>query len=276
VKEQKAHQLSDKENKIPKFKRRKAKYNTNLINEEEIDGSTLLVNINTAELNVTHYQQAVGALNYAALCTRPDIAHVVNQLGKFMVTPAMIHWKAVKRVFRYLKGTASLKLQFKSTGNSTPLYQLVSYADADFANDMEKRQSVGGHVILLNNNLITWKCKKQRLTADSTQEAEYIAMAGCTQAIKWISNLFTELNIQLQLPSILYCDNNAAIAITRNEGQHVKSKHIDIKYHVTRQEVFSRRIEVRRVTTEENLADILTKALPPQRFSQLRSSLLTK
>ncbi len=118
------------------------------------------------------YQLAIGSLMYAIVYTRPDLAYAVSKLSQYSSNPKKVHWKAVKRVLRYVKGTLDYSLTFGGTSSTT---SLIGYTDSDWASDKESQQSTSGYVFFLSNGPISWKFKLQPTIALSSCEAEYIA-----------------------------------------------------------------------------------------------------
>ena len=175
------------------------------------------------------YATMIGSLMYLALGTRPDICYAVNKLAQYTANPKPIHWTAVKRVFRYLKGTRDHYLAY---GGSQDLLteDLNIFTDADWANDPD-RKSVSGYVIMLAGGAISWASKKQATVALSTAEAEYIAAAYCAKQVLWQRHLFEELSIPLPTTSTIFSDNQVAVAIGHHPEFHAQTKHIDIVYH---------------------------------------------
>ena len=152
----------------------------------------------------TAYQSAVGSLMYAILGTRPDIAYAVSVVSRYGFNPNESHWKAVKRIFRYLRDTVNYQLIFR--GDLKPL---SGYADADWAGDQDTRRSTSGYVFDIDSAAISWSSKRQPTVALSTYEAEYI---GQTQVIKkavWLRGLLNQLNSTEQATRtvVIYCDN---------------------------------------------------------------------
>ena len=125
------------------------------------------------------YCRLVGSLNYIATMTRPDICYAVNALCQFMKNPGQAHWKAAKRVLRYLKGTATYGPKF-SFNEKAP----VSYCDSDFAGDPDKHRSTSGIVCLMANGTLIWRSQRQKVTAESSVEAEYMALSLASREIK--------------------------------------------------------------------------------------------
>ncbi|GJX62910.1 hypothetical protein Tco_0295810 [Tanacetum coccineum] len=132
----------------------------------------------------------------------------------------------------------------------------------------DSRRSTSGSAQFLGDRLVSWSSKKQRSTAISTTEAEYIAMSGCCAQILWMRSQLKDYGFDFnKIP--LYCDNKSAIALCCNNVQHSRSKHIDIRHHFIREQVENRVVELYFVETNYQLADILTKALPRERFEFL-------
>ena len=142
------------------------------------------------KVDTVQYQSMVGSLLHAARATRPDIAHAVGVVSNFNATPTQAHLTAVKRIFRYLKGTIDLKLQYRSTDE-----KLLGYSDADWANDSDDRHSTTGNVFTMSGGAISWLSQKQATVALSTAEAEYIALGSATQEAIWLHQLLTDLRI---------------------------------------------------------------------------------
>ena len=129
--------------------------------------------VSTVDMADIPYASAVGALMYAALATRPDIAYAVTALCQFMANPAVSHWNAAKRVFRYLQGTQEHALVYGGHGGKDqPLY---GYSDSDWGNDVNDRRSVTGWVFFLHDGAVSWQSHKQPTVALSSVEAEYMA-----------------------------------------------------------------------------------------------------
>jgi hypothetical protein len=206
---------------------------------------------------------AVGALMYLAIGTRPDIAYSVAKLAQFNSNPGVAHWKAVKHLFRYLQGTIDLKLTFRNS-NTTPLTSELfhTYSDADYGGCLDTRRSTSGFVMKMGTGAVSWSAKKQATIANSSTEAEYISASSAGRDIIWMRSLLTELGHKMDKPSPLMVDNQSALKVLKNPEHHSKMKHIDIKMHWIRQEIKRRAIEVHFLPTSDMIADILTKPLP--------------
>ena len=200
------------------------------------------------------FRQAIGSLVYLSVATRPDISWIISKLSQHLEKPTDAHITAVKRVLRYLKGTKSSKLIF------TPKdAQLIAYTDSDWANDPEDRRSTSGFIVTLGSAPISWKSRKQPTVSLSSCEAEYIALAEAVKEILYLQSLCFAVNIKQSNPTILFCDNQGAIALTKDRSkQHQRTKHIDVKYHFVREQ---KNIDYKYIATNDNKADILTKSL---------------
>ncbi|KAF5481878.1 hypothetical protein F2P56_002492 [Juglans regia] len=153
-----------------------------------------------------HYRSLVGALQYLTL-TRPDLAYSVNFVSQFMHSPIEAHFKMVKPILRYVKGTIDFGLHFSS--NST--LDLYAFSDADWAGCSLIQCSMTGYCVFLARNCISWSAKKQHIVSRSSIEAKYRAMAQTTVELTWISFLFRDLDIKLHTPPLLLCDNLSAL-----------------------------------------------------------------
>ena len=218
-----------------------------------------------ADMNI--YQSAVGSLQYLSTMSRPDITYAVSNVAKFLSKPTKVHWTAVKRIIRYLKGTLNYGLVYRKRS----LTGVIGYSDSDFAGDQDDRKSTSGYIFQIGNTAISWKSKKQTSTALSTAEAEYIALSQAAQEAIWLRQLSSDLKCLIVNPTVLYEDNQAAICIAKNPQSHGRSKHIEIKYHFIREEISKKNIEVKYCNTEDMVADMLTKGLGKEKFVKLRA-----
>jgi hypothetical protein len=223
------------------------------------------------------YQSLVGSLNYLVQATRPDIAHAVNIVGRYASNPGPTHMMAVKRILRYLAGTSHLGLMYsaENVAPSTPL-QITTWTDADWGGDLGDRKSTTGYLVKVNQCPVTWATKKQPTVALSTAEAEYMGIGGGVQEALWICQLLQEMlgPSAVRTPSTVLCDNQAVLAITRDDKHHQRTKHIDIKHHFVRDHVKKNHIAITWIPTKEQTADLFTKGLGKYKFSQFRSQIM--
>ena len=208
------------------------------------------------------YQSAVGAIMYAMLGTRPDIAFAVTTLSQFNSNPGQVHWAAVKHVMRYLRGSIDYRLTYGPSGKTTVSPIVYGYSDSDWGNNTDDRRSVTGYVFILGGGAVSWQARKQTTVALSSVEAEYMAATQSTKEAMWWRYLLSDLGIDLGGPTLVYSDSQGSIALTKNPEHHARSKHIDIRHHFVREQVAAGTIEVDYVPTGEMVADVLTKVLP--------------
>lgn len=216
----------------------------------------------TSEMKKIPYMNAVGALMYLAIASRPDIAFAVGKLARFNSNPGQIHWKAVKHLFRYLKGTIDLKLTYRPDTSPLSSEIFVAYSDSDHAGCLDTRRSTSGCLIKMGTGAVSWSSKKQTTVAISSTEAEYTAAVATGKEVIWMRSLLRELHFPIDAATPMMMDNQSAIAVTKNPEHHGRMKHIDIQHHWIREKVRDRDIVVKYLPTEEMTADILTKALP--------------
>ncbi|GJZ87332.1 putative reverse transcriptase, RNA-dependent DNA polymerase [Tanacetum coccineum] len=198
----------------------------------------------------------------------PDIMFVVCACARFQVPPKTSHLLAIKRIFRYLKGKPSLGLWYPK---DSPL-ELVAYTDSDYAGATQDRKSTTGGCQFLGNRLISWQCKKQTVVATSTTEAEYVAAANCCGQVLWIQNQLLDYGYNF-MNIVIYIDNTSTICIIENPVQHSKTKHIEIRHHFIRDCNAKKLIQMAKIDTEHNVADLLTKGFDAGRFQYLVSSI---
>ncbi|KAJ0623708.1 putative RNA-directed DNA polymerase [Helianthus annuus] len=215
----------------------------------------------------TLYHSLAGALQYLTF-TRPDITYAVQQVCMHMHSPHTDHWNALKRIIRYVKGTACLGLTINSSGSS-----LIAYTDADWAGCPDTRRSTSGYCIYFGDNLISWSSKRQSTVSRSSAEAEYRGVANVVAEICWLRNLLLELNRPLSRATLVYCDNVSAIYLSGNPVQHQRTKHIELDIHFVREQVQRGNVRILHVPSRFQIADIFTKGLPRVLFEDFRDSL---
>ena len=154
-----------------------------------------------AEMKKIPYASAVGSLMYAMVCTRPDIAHAVGVVSRFLSNPGKEHWQAVKWILRYLNGTSRVCLCF---GSGQPV--LDGYTDADMAGDLDSRKSTSGYMMTFAGGAVSWQSRLQKCVALSTTEAEYIAVVEASKELLWMKKFLQELGIN-QEKFVLFCDS---------------------------------------------------------------------
>ncbi|GKE16670.1 hypothetical protein Tco_1424247 [Tanacetum coccineum] len=184
-------------------------------------------------VDATLYRGMIGSLMYLT-SSRPDLIYAVCLCARYQTKPTEKHLNAVKRIFRYLKGTINMGLWYlKDTGMS-----LTTYANVDHAGCQDTRRSTSRSTQFLGDKIVSWSSKKQKSTAISSTETEYIALSG-------------------------------AIALCCNNVQHSRAKHIDVRHQLIKEQVKNGIVKIYFVQTEYQLADIFTKPLPRERFNFL-------
>ena len=202
-------------------------------------------------LTTEPYLELVGALIYLMVCTRPDLAHSVGVLSRYMSDPKRDHWNAAKRVLRYIKNTTDVGIVF---GGQQKL-RLEGYSDSSFANDIDDRKSTAGYGFMLNNGIISWSSKKQPTVAQSTTEAEYMGLSTASAEAVWLNNLLVELGFRTpNEPVKLYGDNQGSLMLSTNPKYHNRTKHIDIIYHHIRELIERKKIDLEYMPTKMMLA----------------------
>jgi hypothetical protein len=232
------------------------------------------------------YRRIIGKLNFLEKSTRPDIAYIVHQCARFQAKPKASHAKAIKHLARYLLSTRDKGLIFQVNGSG-----LECFADADFAGNWSKdeaefdpstAQSRTGYTILYAGCPLIWISRLQTEIALSTTEAEYIALSQALRDVIPIMNLLQELKdhkfiTDLNLPTI-HCkafeDNSGALEIAKTPKMRPRTKHLNIKYHHFRQQVANGMISLHKVSTNHQIADLLTKPLDLTLFLKHRFKIM--
>ncbi|GJZ28776.1 hypothetical protein Tco_0573423 [Tanacetum coccineum] len=220
-----------------------------------VDKFKLDQDIQGKAVDLTHYRGMVGTLMYLT-ASRPDLTFVVCMCARYPANPTEKHFHAVKRIFKYLRGTVNRGLWNPKDSSIA----LTAHADADHAGCQDTRRSTSGCMQLLGDRLVSWSLKRQKSVAISSTEAEYIALSGCCAQVLWMRSHLTDYGLRFnKIP--MYCDNKSAIALCCNNVQHSQSKHIDIRFYFIKEQVENGVVELYFVNTEYQLADIFTKAL---------------
>ena len=211
------------------------------------------------------YASVVGSLMYAQTCTRPDISFAVGMLGRYQSNPGMDHWKAAKKVLRYLQGTKECMLTYKRSDH----LEVIGYSDSDYAGCVDTRKSTFGYLFLLAGGAVSWKSGKQSVIAASTMEAEFVACFEATVHGLWLRNFVSGLGLvdSIARPLRIYCDNYAVVFFSKNDKYSKGAKHMELKYLSVKEEVQKQRVFIEHISTDLMIADPLTKGLPPKTFS---------
>jgi hypothetical protein len=212
-----------------------------------------------AFMHTVPYVSTIGALMYLAIVTRPDIAYAVGVLCRFMARPGPEHWKAVKHLFRYLRGTCDFRLTYKPEPSAP--YPFYAYSDADHGANLDNGRSTSAYVVKISSGTVSWSSRLQSIVALSTTEAEFVAAASAGQEVVWMRALLGELGFHISGPSLLLLDNQSAIQVGKNPEHHGRMKHLDLRFYWLRDVVVAGQIVLRYVPTANMAADLLTKGL---------------
>ena len=206
------------------------------------------------------YASAVGCLMYTLVCTRPDLVHAVSTVSKYMANPGREHWKAVKWVFRYLRGTSTHGIMFAKQQTQI---SVIGYVDADYAGRLDDLRSTTGYVFTLAGGPICWRSMVQSLVALSTTESEYMALAEAGKEALWLKGFVNELGIDQRGG---FCDSKSSIYLAKHQVYHARTKHISVRYHKVRELIATGDVILEKVHTSENAADMLTKTVTADKF----------
>ena len=209
------------------------------------------------------YASVVGAIMYAMLGTRPDLAFAIGLLTRFNSNPGKSHVGALKRVLRYLKGSIDFQLTYgaESSGSSGSMLAVLGHCDSDWGGSIDDRRSVSGTVFTIAGGAVTWQAQRQKSVALSTVEAEYMAACQAAKDAVWLRAFLVGLGLNASAPTSIHCDSQGAIALAKNPEHHQRSKHIDMRYHFVREQVTGGVITLDYTSTSDMVADQLTKPL---------------
>ena len=203
---------------------------------------------------------------YAMLFTRPDLSHAIGILSRYQKNPGEEHWKQINHVLRYVKGTLEYSLCFNGHN-----LQLQGYTDADWQGDLDDRKSTSSYIFTLAGGAISWCSRKQNSVALSSMEVKYIAASEAAKEGVWLKEFLASLKVveSASQPITIFCDNMAAIKVSKDPKFHSKSKHIEGRYHYIR-DVINRLKTIRLVylSSTSMVADPLTKPLSQELFSK--------
>nr|KYP39692.1 Retrovirus-related Pol polyprotein from transposon TNT 1-94 [Cajanus cajan] len=220
------------------------------------------------ETDKHRYQRLVGKLIYLSH-TRPDIAYSVSIVSRFMHSPSEEHMTTVYRILKYLKGSPGKGLLFSKNDRAC----IKGYTDSDWAGDKTTRQSTSGYFTFVEGNLVTWRSKKQKVVARSSAKAEFRGMAYGICELLWIRSILADLGIKYEQPMNLFCDNKAVVEIAHNPVQHDRTKHVEVDRHFIKEKLDNHVIQTPYVRSEDQLVDVLTKAVSGRVFEEVINKL---
>ncbi|XP_013617491.1 PREDICTED: uncharacterized mitochondrial protein AtMg00810-like [Brassica oleracea var. oleracea] len=212
------------------------------------------------------FWRLVGRLVYLTI-TRPDLSYSVHVLSQVMHKAREEHWDAAIRVIKYVKGSPGQGILLRADSD----LKIRAFCDSDWCGCSRTRRSLSAYMVLLGNSPVAWRTKKQDTVSHSSAESGYRAMSDALKELKWLKRLLADLCVRHEEPMDLYCDSKSAIYIAANPVFHERTKHIEKDCHSVRDAVKAKLIATRHVRTNEQLADILTKALGSSAFHYLLS-----
>jgi hypothetical protein len=194
------------------------------------------------EMRRIPYREAIGSLLYASLATRPDIAFAVNQAVRYVSDPGRAHWTAVKRIFRYLKGTKEFGIMYRRLGEEG--HDLVAFSDADWAGNRDNRRSTSGFICLLHDGPVNWLSASQKCVALSTHESETIAGSVSASELIHLGMLRSEMTPgETHHTPTLALDNQGTLDSAHAPMLVPRAKHVDIRTHFLAEKIAEGKIE---------------------------------
>ncbi|EAQ84778.1 hypothetical protein CHGG_08792 [Chaetomium globosum CBS 148.51] len=213
------------------------------------------------------YIKDTGSLNWLACGTRPDIAYTVSRLAEANAGPSQAHLDLLKHVFRYLKGTTDLGIEFGGDEISCDDMRMMAFADASLADRLPSRQSTGGHSVFLAGAPVLWKSKKQTFVALSTTEAEFTNLTPTALSTMWVSQILKDCGIPQKIPTVIFTDSNNAYKTVLNPMNRARTRTIDIRYKWIIEKVQKGELSVNHLPGAQMPADGLTKPLSKEKHA---------
>lgn len=201
----------------------------------------------------------IGSLLYIANRTRPNISYAVGRLSRYTSNPSKEHWKALERVFKYLRGSINYSLVYSGYPNI-----LEGYSAANWVSDFRNIKSTSGYIFMLGGAAISWGSTKQTVIARITAEAELIALDTTCMEAEWLQNLLLDLTFLLNnIPpvSIHFDSKNVLDMLEQKNINDKMNRHLQMRYKSVKHLMKTRYVTMNFVRSEMNLSDPLTKGL---------------
>ena len=214
------------------------------------------------------YIKKTGSLNWLSMGTRPDITYTVSRLCEANSGPSESHLTLLKHLFRYLKRTASLGIQFGGSDLTENDLRLRTYADASHADHLLTRHSTGGHVVFLAGGPVLWKSKRQTFVTLSSTEAEFTNLTPAALSTQWVAQILREAGCQQPTPMLLFTDSANARANVLNPLNTASTRCIDIRYKWIIENVQGGMFQLDHLAGNEMVADGLTKPLQKEKHKR--------
>ncbi|PLW53078.1 hypothetical protein PCANC_05790 [Puccinia coronata f. sp. avenae] len=228
------------------------------------DTNSLTTSGNDEEvINPNGYLSIVGSLNDLAVATRPNLAFAVGFLARFAKSPTTRHWTAIQQVLGYVKGLGCRQLVIKpKTTNKT----IVTWVDANWGGEFSR--STHGSITTLFGCPILWASKRQALVATSTCHAEFMALGWAARHSVWLKELYFDMTEHVATPTLM-CDNDAAVKISKDNSANKRTRHCERECFYVNEQIHRRCLDIEWVPSQQQLADIMTKALGPMPFERI-------
>ena len=214
------------------------------------------------------FRSVVSALQYV-IFTRLKLSYVVNKVCQFMHSPQDHHWKAIKRILRYLGGTRTHGLILQPKPSPT----IRAFSDADWGSDVDHCKSTTGYCVYYGRNLIAWSSHKQRVVSCSNIEAKYRSIAAVLTEVLRLQSLLHELHLPTSQPQ-LFSDNLGVVLLSANPIMHSRTKHFELDLHFVKDYVQQHKISLVHLPARFQIADILTKSISGPAFLDFRCKLM--
>ncbi len=206
---------------------------------------------------VRTYRRLLGKVMYASNCTRPDISFAVFNLSRWMQEPRALHQRKLVRLCQYLAGSIMLGLSYQRQTGSC---EVTTYSDAALGDDLSQGKGRSGVVVKIGGGPVCWGSHTQQTVANSSQAAELLAIHEAMQMTLKTNNLLEELGCTSHVAPVILEDNDGTRAMAMGKvGGKKRCRHLALKYHLVRESCEEGKVEVKRVRTRDQAADILTK-----------------
>jgi hypothetical protein len=199
------------------------------------------------QMKAVQYASVVGSLQYAQVCTRPDLAFITGVLGRYQDNPGIEHWKMAKKAMRCVQGTKHYMLTYRSSA----YLEIKGYSDADYAGDRDERKSTSGYIFTLAGGAISWRSSKQKLVASSTMHTEFIACHDTIRKVIWLKKFVPDLRVVdcINKPIKMYCDNQPAVYYAHNNKSSNATKPVEVKFYVVKDGIRDKTISLEHIGT---------------------------